>query len=959
MGKALELFSTQRQSNFDLPSSNDIIPEVDPYRASNDTDNRYRSGEFFVTGTSAGGTALESFRYHPPVTTVTRPLTVLDYITDIGKETLAGIVEGATLEHEQFGKIGPDTLPGDIARSIANVGGSIASYAGISAIVGLLGVGSGGTLPAVLAQAGTTAFVGRMLSKGDDDADMLDKVEDSLKAAGISLAIAGLPFAVGSISEKLAGGPTRYLNVIKSKMAQHMLKKGFTSDEVTRTINRFDSEVMARGGPRALHATLMKRIAKGKVDLAKWTKVQKEISTIGMGEKGLAMSREEFYKVNMANVGKFRTQDMTRRELDSLNKFYRSALRRYGQGVKQKLSYSKDMERYGAFKPLPTKTPYKASDIIGHKVFKPGYFSGHEPVERVMTRAGLGKEFETVYDAKVTAINEAAEYDRVRKALFKHVGKKQRSAIFHMMDNVEIPQDRYLGPDAHTRAVNMYKIYRANAKAFGVDEANVKAAVWVRRTSRDMLKRINMDRLRQGLEPFPERQAYVTHLVRDIRSLYDGGITPEMWRAIRHGNPGTRFRFGIPRTGNENVIDDVVKAHQAYIRASLKYLHLGGAARTVRSAMNNKYELVGSTKVHRLFSADMRKYVEDWLTHGVLEIPTGTDRAINNTLRFNARKLVSRLKMASYMGTMWGNPRSVVKNMTQQTLNIARLGKYWVEGLGSFSPKPFLGEKNGWAFAEKYCKLLQGRAPALEGMDPTAMGAFVRVGFSPFRLVDKANIVAGFNGGVKKYLAEGKSMAQAIRLADKLVRNTQFNYSNIDMPLRWLSAPGRLASQFQSWWSRWAEELWSWGGEMPYGDGTGRIVNFARHSFNAVKSREMTRYLAINAATLYALHKAGLGTGLVHSIVPTPFKSGGPFPSGLPPAFKGVLAIGKASYGTIIGDDNLQADGLRDIEYLAPRFIPGGSVITSINRISNKGLPASSMFFPLSDDEYDEWIGRR
>jgi hypothetical protein len=382
--------------------------------------------------------------------------------------------------------------------------------------------------------------------------------------------------------------------------------------------------------------------------------------------------------------------------------------------------------------------------------------------------------------------------------------------------------------------------------------------------------------------------------------------------------------------------------------------------RQITENMSRKTVLENGQRVVKVFDKEILKYRDDWFKHGIMNVPTDLDIRLDRTLGFSNRRAVSAIKMAGYRGTLWGRPASVVKNMTQQTLNVAKLGKYWTQGMASFNPrKEFMNGLNGWKFAEKHSKLLQGRQPMLEGMEPDVMGWFTKMGFAPFRLVDKANIVAGFNGGVRKFMAEGKSFDDAVNLADKLVRNTQFNYSNIDMPLAFMSGPGRLTSQFQSWWTRYLEEVWSWGGTMPYGDGTGRTLRIAKQTWNIAKSREFARYTMINLGLLGALYTAGASTGLVTKAVPVPFVSPGPLPRGLPPAMMGILSMGLSSYATMIGDDKMYTRWSNELEkQLGVHTIPGYITINQIARIKHGKMPASSMIFPQTKAEYDRWAGR-
>lgn len=863
-----------------------------------------------------------------------RPLSLMDYVGDVTMETLAGIAEGATLEHAEFGDIGPVTDAGDIARVIGKFGGTVVSYSAIAAMMGYLGIFTSLAMPAVVGRAGLTAFIARLFSAGEEDEDMIDRVIASAQNGIIGAAAGSIPFALDKAILRYHGGPTKYMELLKGRLSKHMVRKfGFDQPAAQQAAREFEAAVSQQGGAQALSRTAIKRLAKGKEALGEWRTLSGRIHGAAFGKKGLGLSRDTYQSMNMAQVGKAHVSEMSVVEMRDLDKYYRELTRRSAAAG-------------------PTSTDYTTM-LSQYTNYKPGYFAGHEPVERVMRKAGpaFQKMYDGVYDGKIASITEEKAFGGVRRHLVKGVTKQQKMAMAYLQDNVEIPMN--------VDDVGMRAIYRKAASRFGVQPQNVDKVVWMRSTQRSLLKRMNLQLAAEGKQVVVERPAYMTHLIEDTAQSM-GGITPELWAIMKFGKGHRGFsRFLQQRVGAGNIVLDPFKAHRAYTKAALKMIHLAPARQHINRMMGAKTVLQDGKRVPLELPYTMRKYVDDWLAHGVMEVSTDLDKHLNITLNHSAKAIASRIKMAGYMGTLWGNPLSVIKNTTQQTLNIARLGKHWLSGIGSFNPKrEFMQGLNGWQFAEKYSKLLRGRAPAMEGLDPLSMGRLMQVGFSPFRAVDKANVVAGFNGGVKKYLAEGKSFPQAVKLADKLVRDTQFNYLNIDMPLRWLSAPGRLGSQFQSWWTRYIEEVWSWGGTMPYGDGTGRTIRIAKHAFNVVKSKEMARYLMINSMLLYGMYEAGAGVGLITQSLPVPFVNSGPLPRGLPPAVDGVLGMGQSAYGIAIGDEKIRAEGLRRVSrLLGTHTVPGWTTLRKIYRINKGKLPPKALFLPLTEKEYKDALG--
>jgi len=925
-----------------LPPLDTRIPLSDNEASYNELRLRSRTG-VDLSSAPTGGTPLWDSMLNgtvPAEIKHSERLNVLDYIEDATLETLAGLTEGASLENVKFGEIGADTSIGDIARIVGRFSGSVVSYGTIAAVLGHLGIFAGAvSAPMVIARAGLTGFVARMLTDvGDPEQDMLDRVQSSLTSGAISGGVSAIPFAFDKALISFHGGPVEYMESLKKKLTAKLIKDfGFSPEKALKSAREFEAEVARQGGAEKLNAAVLRRIEKGQEALGKFLKMQRSVHAIAQSKKSLNLTKDEFYRINISRVGEAHTNRMSPNELRELQKFYVSMLQRSKDAGGEGKQYFEMMKNY-------TK-------------FNPGFFSGHRPVERVMRQMGMQKQYDWVYDANIDMVEESRAYDMVRRRLMKGVSKGQTKALFHLMDETEIPMiDVLSGKELTDDAITA--LYAKNAAKYGVDAKNVWKATWLRSTSRHLLKRMNSVLMAEGKDPIMERPAYITHLIQDTGTSL-GGITPEIWAALKYGKrAGAVSRFLKQRLGSGDVLDNPFKAHQAYVRAAMKMIHLGPARDSVVRALNAKTVLQGGKKVSLELPENVRRYVDDWLQHGVMGVTTDTDKLLNVTLGYHAKSIAARIKMQGYLGTLWGNPLSVLRNTTQQTLNIARLGRYWIDGMISFNPKAeFMQGLNGWQFAEKYCKLLKGRAPALEGIDPSTMGKLTQIGFSPFRLVDKANIVAGFNGAVKQQMAKGRSFQQALKYADRLVRDTQFNYMNIDQPLQWLSAPGKLGSQFQSWWTRYLEEVWSWGGTMPYGDGTGRTIKIAKHAFNVAKSREMARYLMVNSMILYGLYKAGLP--LKTLALPVPFVSSGPLPTGIPPAVSGLLGMGQAAYGTLVGDKRIQAEGFYRVKKQLPlHIVPGYTTIRKFARIKNGTLPPESVFFPISERDLKEQMDR-
>lgn len=870
-------------------------------------------------------------------TTVTKPqhLTAMDYILDASEELAAGLAEGVTLQNIGFGDIGPDTTAGDVARFLGSVVGSVPPYLGIAAGLGYLGIGAGAVaLPAALARGAATGFVGRALTGVlEYDEDTVDRLENSLIAAGFGATVSAMPFAFNKLASVAKGGPTPYMDNLKRNLKDVLIKKfKFSEDHADDAVLGFAQKVEAAGGAEKVSATLMKRAAKvSRVTAKEWLPLNRSVH--GIAKRTLGLSVDRFHKLNMEQVGEAHTNKMSLRQLKQLRSFY-----------KKEASLLKKVNKY-----LPDKMTYEQAQSA-YTNFEPGIFSQHRPVERVMRNMGFGSIFDAVYDKEVARLNYVAAYDKVRKSFLKKIARTDRKRIFHLLDETKIPEGATLK--------DIKSALAKEAPNYGIaNEKSINAATWLRHTYQKMLESQNTVLQAEGAQPILPREAYVTHLVEDTAKSLKG-ITPELWSIVRRKGAKKVFNsFLKERIGNVGIIEDAFKAHEAYTRAASKMIYLRPASRFAKNVMSNALKLQDGKKIPIKLPTNVRQYVNDWLDYGITEVAKNMDRHLNTTLQMSARSLAGRLKMASYRGHLLFNPSSVVRNVTQADLNYAKLGGYWVDGIKSLKPgKLFYENMSGWQFASRYCKLLQTRMVGFEGVDPTTLGALTKLGMSGFKAVDKLNIVSGFNGAFRKAVANGQSFGDAITTADKLVRNTQFVYLNIDRPLAWHGALGSLGTQYQSWWTRFLEEVWSWGGTMPYGDGSSRTIRIAKHAINVAKSKEMTRYLSFNLILLAALKSIGAGAGLVLSKLPVPGVSSGPLPTSIPPALNGLIGTGEALYGKLIGSDYLVQKGWRTIKREYPAtIVPGYSAMRKLHRVASGQAPKKSLLVPVTKEEIEEF----
>lgn len=220
----------------------------------------------------------------------------------------------------------------------------------------------------------------------------------------------------------------------------------------------------------------------------------------------------------------------------------------------------------------------------------------------------------------------------------------------------------------------------------------------------------------------------------------------------------------------------------------------------------------------KMMNADRKRLYEN-IVNNIMHRPVWEERLVNSTLveisralgkelgpqKGNAAKdLTAFMSQLTYLSTIWVNPMTALKNLTQMTLAVAGLGNNPAVGLKYFGKALAYMRTAKGREALKYCWVYQHRAYR-EGMEQQdkLLRKFLpkkveEAGYWMFSTTDKANVSVSYMMQLLKALDEGKSTAEAVRRANNFAANTQFLYG-LDSPMLWKSSVGRLMGVLLSW----------------------------------------------------------------------------------------------------------------------------------------------------------------
>mgnify|MGYP001592751765 CR=1 FL=1 len=299
----------------------------------------------------------------------------------------------------------------------------------------------------------------------------------------------------------------------------------------------------------------------------------------------------------------------------------------------------------------------------------------------------------------------------------------------------------------------------------------------------NLLNRLNEERKRINLEPIKKRQNYITHInelntIQDFfGSLSDPRIPPELIRAAEFSKPNSPFfRFMLERRGGK-FTEDAVGAFSAYYRPAINNIY-----KTVPLANARAYV--------KHLPPNASIYFTSWLNEAVAtktaRLDRGVPKVISGTIQAVAGRIAKNLIL--------GNVRVMITQLSSSAQTMAEAGILnSLKGvMSTFTPE-------GFRFAEQNSKILQLREfEGIEDINPSRFKALEKMSAWHIEAADRFMVRASFNAGLKKYLSEGKSMEQAVQLADDFASKTQAAYGRMfKSPLLRSKMVGSTVGQFQ------------------------------------------------------------------------------------------------------------------------------------------------------------------
>jgi hypothetical protein len=249
-----------------------------------------------------------------------------------------------------------------------------------------------------------------------------------------------------------------------------------------------------------------------------------------------------------------------------------------------------------------------------------------------------------------------------------------------------------------------------------------------------------------------------------------------------------------------------------------------------------------------------------------------------------------------YRGMLGLNAGSAIRNLTQGVNTYAKLGeRYTLSGYAQ------LLTKRGSNELEEIGIFGQDM---IQDQNMTAGKKLIEKGdkvlFSLFQLAEKINRSAAYWGAKSKAINEGKTEEQAIQYAKKLVRDTQFNFGQIDTPVALQSDIAKIITQLGNFTIKQTEFLTEMAAKKEYAG--------------------LVRYILASAAIVYSV-------GEVFNIKASDFvpisqidRFGKPASLALPLEIIAAAANKKGYFG----NERDFGDKIRDIGKTALSYVPGG-----------------------------------
>lgn len=389
---------------------------------------------------------------------------------------------------------------------------------------------------------------------------------------------------------------------------------------------------------------------------------------------------------------------------------------------------------------------------------------------------------------------------------------------------------------------------------------------------------------------------YITHIFDDqlIKKEFDEDLA----KIIADKVPGSVYDpFLQKRLGAMGYKQDVWKALDAYVKRATRKVHMD-------SALSNLEEVAGHLEMSQW---DYVKKYADRLNLRPTEWDTKFDNSLKQVVgyRFGQRPVANlsrTLRQMTFRGMLGGNISSALRNLSQGVNTYSKLGeRHTASGYLRLITRGTKELKEQGILRDNFIqdRTLSSTKKFMEKLDK---GLFLF-----FDAAEKINRGAAYYGAKSKALAQGMDETKAIEFAKKIVRDTQFLYSNVDTPLMMQGDIAKVMMQFMSYPVKQTEFI----AEM-------------------AKNKEfagMARYVVGGLAFVYTAGK--LMNMEPKELIPWSDYLSGDRKFGAPPSLKFPVEVIKAGLGTEdqYGNERSLKDKAKDIGKTLTGVIPAGSQI--------------------------------
>lgn len=302
---------------------------------------------------------------------------------------------------------------------------------------------------------------------------------------------------------------------------------------------------------------------------------------------------------------------------------------------------------------------------------------------------------------------------------------------------------------------------------------------------------------RLGLPKDRRIASYITHLFDDqfIAKEFDEDLA----KIIADKIPGSVYDpFLMKRLGKKGYLQDTWKALDAYVKRATRKVHMDPALAELEGA---------ASKLEKSQWDFVKKYV-DRVNMRPTDIDTMFDNGIKQMVGYKLGQrptlVITRfLRQMTYRAKLGLNIGSALRNLSQGANTYAKLGeKYTFLGYAKLlSPENHKELLDQGILNSSFVqdRALSATKKAIEKVDKGL--------FFFFEQAERINRGAAYFGAKSKALAQGKTEAEAIKYAKKIVRDTQFLFGSIDTPQALQSDIVKTLTQFQSYTTKQIEFL--------------------------------------------------------------------------------------------------------------------------------------------------------